>query len=585
LEKAKGNCNIKILLTNAHERSAQIAIGSLKGASYNIIIATSQSALHLLRNKNNIVIHPCPNAQTNLFIQWIRDMLNKEQDVLVLPINESTLFACDSIRTNQPDLASRFIMPSDHSLKYALSKFEATQAAQNANIITPKTYFIRKSSSEQINWPNKPLNFPLIVKWDNVLFENKYNKGSLRIVNNEEELGDTVMELAPMKCSIILQELVLGYGVGAFFLRHNGKILLQFAHRRLHEVPWTGGVSAYCESSDDEEVLHAGEHLLNAINYDGLAMVEFRKEEGKPPVFLEINGRLWGSTGLALAAGADFPKAMVEYHLMQQTSVKQPDLKTKVRWHEPRFELLYLQSLKTDNSKLSIEKPTLLKARKQVLLNFINPAVKTDWWWEGEFLLSLRSYLGLVKAELAKAKRSYLKNKKIEKHPLVLQAIEQSKGFFTKNNEIKNILFVCYGNICRSPYAEFRWQQFRHAYLQLPLAKSVGFHDNINRETPARFRSVAKHLGVNLDQHRSKRITKTLVDDADVLIAMDLRNLKDIRKEFPEAMTKTLLLGALGDNNNAEIDDPYGKTMGIGGAIYRRMDEELIQLKKLFLNT
>ena len=572
-----------ILITNANERSAQIAIQSLKKAGYKTIVSTSKKSLHLLRDKTEAIIHPCPINEINLFENWLREQLNKDQDVFILPINEAVLFTCDQMRINTPEWASRFIMPSHHSLKCALSKFQATKAAQIANIKTPKTYFIKEASGKLIHLPEEELIYPLILKWDNVLYEGKYNKGSLRVVQNQEELLDTVMELLPYNGNIILQELVPGCGVGAFYLRQKGKILLRFAHKRLHEVPWTGGVSAYCESSADATVLEMGERLLEAMDYEGLAMVEFRKEEGKPPVFLEINGRLWGSSGLALAAGADFTSAMVEYHLSGETSVKQPDLNKKTRWHEPRFEMLYLQSLQTVKPKNNSPAPNLTASRSKVLSNFINPMVKTDWWVKGELLSSLRSYLGLVKGELAKLKSSTLKKKKTAISPLVQQTAARSKDFFIRNTSIKNILFVCYGNICRSPYAEFRWKQFLNESPELPQVKSVGFHDNVNRQTPARFQSVASHLGVNLEYHRSKRITPALVEEADVLIAMDLRNLKDLQREYPEAMPKTILLGAIAASHEPEIDDPYGKEMGTGGAIYRRMDDELIRLKDILL--
>jgi protein-tyrosine-phosphatase/carbamoylphosphate synthase large subunit len=572
-----------ILITNAHERSAQIAIQSLKKAGYKTIVSSSKNSLYLVKYKNEILLHPCPSKETILFENWLKELLRKDNELFVLPINEAVLFACELIRINHPEFAPRFIMPSHNSLQYALSKLYATRAAQKANIKTPKTYFIKEVSAKGLNLPKDDLAYPMILKWDNVLNEDQYHKGSLCIVQNKQELLDTVMELLPFNSNIILQELVPGNGVGAFFFRQKGEILLRFAHKRLHEVPWTGGVSAYCESSADATVLEMGERLLEAMDYEGLAMVEFRKEEGKPPVFLEINGRLWGSSGLAMAAGADFPRAMVEYHLKGQIAVKQPTLKKKVQWHEPRFEMLYLQSLKTNNKKTNEPKPNLVLARANVLSNFINPKVKTDWWIKDELRSSFRSYLGLIKGELAKLKMSTLNKKKTDINPLVQQTSVRSKDFFIKKKAIKNILFVCYGNICRSPYAEFRWQQFLNEYPELPQAKSVGFHDNINRETPARFQSVASHLGVNLVNHRSKRITKALIEEADVLIAMDNRNLIDIQREFPEAMSKTILLGAVGVNKNAEIDDPYGKNMGTGWVIYRRMDEDLNILKNILL--
>ena len=580
----KSQIKNSILITNAHERSARSAIQSLKKAGYKTIISTSQNSLHLLKSIKEILLHPCPSQETLHFENWLIELVKKDNGLFVLPINEAVIHCCETIRLNTPKLAARFIMPSNNSLKYALSKFHATQSAQTANIKTPKTYFIKNATEKSVHFPSEVLDYPLILKWDNFLFEGKYNKGSLRFVQNRVELEDTVMELLPYNCNIILQEFVPGHGVGAFFLRQQGKIVLRFAHKRIHEVPYTGGVSAYCESSDDISVLEQGEKLLESIDYNGLAMVEFRKVEGKTPVFLEINGRLWGSSGLAYAAGADFSKAMVEYHLNGFTTVDQPDLKKKIKWHEPRFEILYLHSIKSAIVKNKEHIPDLLKARKKVLLNFINPAVKSDWWTKNNVGSSLKFYLGIVKSGFLKIRDVVLKDIKADIDPLVLKANERVKDFFPKNKKINHILFVCYGNICRSPYAEFRWNQFHKEHTQLPQANSVGFHDNIDRLTPIRFQSVANHLGVNLESHRSKRITKLLVERSDVLIVMDLRNLIDVQNKFPEAMYKTILLGAVTNKNeSSEIEDPYGTSIGTGGSIYRRMDDHLNNLKNILL--
>lgn len=119
---------------------------------------------------------------------------------------------------------------------------------------------------------------------------------------------------------------------------------------------------------------------------------------------------------------------------------------------------------------------------------------------------------------------------------------------------------------------------------KLPKSNSVGFHDNVNRQTPLRFQSVAQHLGVDLSNHRSRRITKDLVDHSDLIIAMDKRNLEDIQREFPEAMNKTILLGAIENIKDPEIMDPYGQKIGVGGQIYRRLEEELNKLHDLIIN-
>jgi predicted ATP-grasp superfamily ATP-dependent carboligase len=60
-------------------------------------------------------------------------------------------------------------------------------------------------------------------------------------------------------------------------------------------------------------LLEASRKLMAAVGYTGVAMVEFIFNlETRRWVFLEINGRFWGSLPLAVAAGADFPYYLYE---------------------------------------------------------------------------------------------------------------------------------------------------------------------------------------------------------------------------------------------------------------------------------
>lgn len=326
-------------------------------------------------------------------------------------------------------------------------------------------------------------------------------------------------------------------------------------------------------------MLEAGERLLESIDYEGVAMVEFRKEPGKPPVFLEINGRLWGSLGLALAAGADFPRAIVECHLHGKTEVTQPNLSRRVRWHDPGLQMDYLRSLWTMAPGPIDASAPRWRGTLRVLGCFLDPRVKSDWWEWGNPFASLKRYARLWRRELAWLKaQCFQRFKRQGQDPLVTVAAERTLQWSKKPGHPETILFLCYGNILRSPYAEARWNVWRQQQPELPSASSAGFHDNTNRETPTRFQSAAAHRGIDLRAHRSRRVTEAEVAEASVIFVMDLRNLQDMQREFPEALGKTLLLGALGDAEEPEIPDPYGQPIGAGGAVYRQIDSTLAAL-------
>ena len=62
--------------------------------------------------------------------------------------------------------------------------------------------------------------------------------------------------------------------------------------------------------------------MLRALNWHGVAMIEFRLRNDGVPVFIEVNGRFWHSLPLACLAGADFPALLA--HMAEFGDVEPP---------------------------------------------------------------------------------------------------------------------------------------------------------------------------------------------------------------------------------------------------------------------
>jgi predicted ATP-grasp superfamily ATP-dependent carboligase len=83
-------------------------------------------------------------------------------------------------------------------------------------------------------------------------------------------------------------------------------------HERIWEYPITGGPSVLARIVDDPVLEKLGLALLRSLNWNGVAMVEFKYSPDAGYFLMEINPRLWGSLDLSIAAGADFPYLLVE---------------------------------------------------------------------------------------------------------------------------------------------------------------------------------------------------------------------------------------------------------------------------------
>lgn len=131
---------------------------------------------------------------------------------------------------------------------------------------------------------------------------------------------------------------------------------------------------------------------------------------------------------------------------------------------------------------------------------------------------------------------------------------------------IKNvsILFVCLGNICRSPTAEgiFRKKVADAGLSEYIAIDSAGTSAHHVGEAPdARSQQVAQEFGYDLSDIRSRKFTAEDAERFDLIIAMDKANLRNMKALISDSYDYKLklFLDDYGTNNNtiSEVPDPY----------------------------
>ena len=181
------------------------------------------------------------------------------------------------------------------------------------------------------------LGFPMVIKpWRSRIWTTHgWASTSVSYAASHAELAADLSRRPIHEFPLLLQERIVGAGMGVFACYHEGRPIALFSHKRLRERPPWGGVSVLSESVAIDPVTAAyATRLLDELKWQGVAMVEFKHDarDGVPKL-MEINGRFWGSLQLAIDAGVDFPALLVG-SVTGQPIEAQPayQLGTRNRW-------------------------------------------------------------------------------------------------------------------------------------------------------------------------------------------------------------------------------------------------------------
>ena len=137
-----------------------------------------------------------------------------------------------------------------------------------------------------------------------------------------------------------------------------------------------------------------------------------------------------------------------------------------------------------------------------------------------------------------------------------IRQISQSRG-------INRIFFICLGNLCRSPMAEYLFRAyFKNRKNIIMNVSSAGFLNQRGKHVPEEISLLMKNSGIDISGHRSSPITPERIIDSDLIIVMEIKQKDELLRKYPECASRIFLLSQLDALNPEERDigDPIGQT-------------------------
>jgi predicted ATP-grasp superfamily ATP-dependent carboligase len=374
---------MKGLVTDGDQRPALASVRARGRRGASVVVGEEHPGSLASASKycGRHVTYPSPYRQREAFDAFLLDFVRRERPDVVLPVTDVTTHAiCLHQDALRPYCA--IAVPSFEAFDFVTDKWRLLESAQRSGVPIPRTLFVDGLAG--LTRCQDQIEYPAVVKpvRSRIPTDRGWLSAGVQYAESETELGRLYEETEHLASyASLLQERIVGPGIGIFVLFDRGRLVADFAHRRLREKPPAGGVSVLRESIPvDPGLREHAVRMLGPIGWHGVAMMEFKQDQRTGNFFLmEVNGRFWGSLQLAVDAGLDFPSLACDLALGRRSEVAATyKAGVKSRWLLGDLDHLLLRLFKSDRQ---LNLPEFAPSRMRTLvdfLKFVQPDVRYE---------------------------------------------------------------------------------------------------------------------------------------------------------------------------------------------------------------
>lgn len=564
------------LILGVDDRAALSVVRSLgrRGVTVDVGCDFDGSIVPLSRHVRDTIRLPHAGTRPDEWLAALKAQLAATRYDLVIPTADNYLVLCVEHREALGALAT-FAIPDDRGFEYTYRKSRTFELAESLGVPLPRSLRVETLADLE----NRPAEFaaPVIIKpiSSKVWSEEGRHNLDVRLATSEEMVTGILEKVLPV-CPVLLQTFHRGVGEGVELLMRDGEVVAAFQHRRVHE-PLGGGGSSYRRSVPlDPDLFRHATALLKALDWTGVAMVEFKTDlETGRSVLMEINGRFWGSLPLAVAAGVDFPFLLFDMLVNGRVPAERPAYKETIYCRNLVKDIDWLKRhVHADRNDPFI----IVRSRRELLGDLLRLFAYRERFdtlaWDdlrpGRIHLT-RYLLSNLQGAGTKLRRLWWRMH-YGANPLTRRwRIRRIRRLLADRSGVN---FICKGNICRSPFAEY--------YLKARLAEggtaaipvtSTGFIERVERPSPEAAVAAAQELGIDLRPHRSRLLSEADFRRYSLHVVMDLELFERVRETYPAYRDRLVFLEEArpGGGSGLEIADPYGKPLAVFERTYRRI--------------
>ena len=235
---------------------------------------------------------------------------------VIIPTNDAYLLFVSQNRSFLSQYFD-FVLPEHHTVETIANKKLQYQYATSVGIPIPRTFLL--NCPGDIERIADCATYPCIIKpvyshlWRKYLDKNSHpGWGKVVVAQSSSELIQLYSQMAESGIDLVVQEQIDGgddrlYGLLTYHSRASEPLAV-FTKRKFRQWPMDYGTGSFQISAFEPKVMELGLRLLAAIDYQGLATIEF-KNDPEDGVFklIEINPRSAISQQIAVDSGVDIP--------------------------------------------------------------------------------------------------------------------------------------------------------------------------------------------------------------------------------------------------------------------------------------
>ncbi len=463
------------------------------------------------------------------FINSLIELCAKNKYSAAILIHDDMLELYMNYRDTIDRVINVICPPSIQQYELSHNKYSLLRYCEKISFSIPYSQLV--NSIGELNSIIEDVKFPIIAKPAStaVLVNNHLVTLNVKKINDSRALIDFVREHIN-NTTIMLQEIIGGNGAGVNFISKDGKIIEKYIHMREREA-FGGGVSSLRKTVGAN---HLGlfdliDEFVIDTKWSGLGMMEF-KIQNDVPYLMELNARPWGSIEAGVIGGYNIPrKFFLNFYEKENEAFEPIDVPKEVLVLNSKLDLQYSLN-EAQRGK------TLRPLLRWVCDTFFNNQIKVEDSLLSDFKFNSYNHIYIFINALKKRLR---KLKKTGIVPVITKEIFQSK---------KKIGFVCFGNICRTPFAKI----YAEKHIYSIGFYSFGLYTEPNRLPPLNAIIAANTMGINIEEHRSSVLTESICKKVDILLFMDEATYRQATELFPTY--KNLMYKF----NKSDIPDPYG---------------------------